>query len=151
MNALKHLPPLQAPKPARPSPKTRPGRAAIHQPDGTTAPATVTEWSPAVDISEDDQEYLIKAELPEVQKEDVRVTAEVGTLTIMGERRFAPEQPGRKYHLVERAYGRFGRSFALPPDVSPGKVSAEFRDGVLTVHLVKDAKAKPQQIEVTIG
>src|SRR6478736_235989 len=140
MNAMKHLSPLK-----------NPGRPSTHPPDGTPAVAAATEWSPAVDISEDATEYLIKAELPEVKKEDVRVTAEVGTLTIMGERKFAPEQKGRKYHLVERAYGRFGRSFALPPDASPGKVSAEFKGGVLTVHLVKDAKARPQQIVIKIG
>jgi len=109
------------------------------------------EWSPLVDISEDDKEYLIKAELPEVKKEDVKVTAEIGTLTIMGERRFETEEKGRKYHRVERAYGSFGRSFSLPDDASPGRVSAEFKDGVLTLHLVKDEKAKPQQIEVKVA
>jgi len=109
------------------------------------------EWSPLVDISEDDKEYLIKAELPEVKKEDVKVTAETGTLTIMGERRFKTEEKGRKYHRVERAYGSFGRSFSLPDDASPGRVSAEFKDGVLTLHLVKDEKAKPQQIEVKVA
>ncbi len=90
-------------------------------PEGPAVLSAATEWSPAVDISEDAKEYLIKAELPEVKKEDVRVTAEVGTRTIMGERRFAPEQKGCKYHLVERAYGRFGRSFALPARCQPGK------------------------------
>ena len=112
---------------------------------------TVAEWSPLVDISENDQEYLIKAELPEVRKEDVKITAEKGTLTIMGERKFEKEETGRKYHRVERAYGSFGRSFSLPEDASPAKVSAEFKDGVLVVHLVKDEKAKPQQIEVKVA
>jgi HSP20 family protein len=110
-----------------------------------------TAWSPLVDISEDDQQYLIKAELPEVNKEDVKVTAEAGALTIMGERRFEKEEKGRKYHRIERAYGNFGRTFALPDDVSPNKVSAEFKDGVLTVHLMKDAKAKPQQVQVMVS
>jgi HSP20 family protein len=112
---------------------------------------TVTEWSPLVDISENDQEYLIKAELPEVRKEDVKVTAEKGTLTIMGERKFEKEDTDRKYHRVERAYGSFGRSFALPDDANPAKVSAAFKDGVLVVHLVKDEKIKPQQVEVKIS
>ena len=134
-----------------PGPKSPPGRAAVSQSAGSAIPAAVAEWSPAVDISEDAKEYLIKAELPEVQKADVRVTAEVGTLTIMGERRFAPEQQGRKYHLVERAYGSFGRSFALPADVNPRKINAKFKDGVLSVHLVKDEKAKPRQIEVPVA
>ena len=126
-------------------------RPAGQRPDGLEEPLTVAEWSPVVDISEDEKEYLIKAELPEVKREDVRVTAEAGTLTIMGERKFEKEEKGRKYHRVERAYGSFGRSFSLPDDASPAKVSAEFKDGVLTVHLVKDEKVKPQQVEVKVA
>jgi len=127
------------------------GRSPARWPEGQEEPMAVTEWSPLVDISEDDKEYLIKAELPEVKKEDVKVTAEDGTLTIMGERKFEKEEKSRKYHRVERAYGTFGRSFSLPDDASPAKVSAEFKDGVLTVHLVKDAKAKPQHVEVKVS
>ena len=126
-------------------------RAPAQWPEGQEEPLAVAEWTPLVDISEDDQEYLIKAELPEVKKEDVKVTAEEGTLTIMGERRFEKEQKGKKYHRVERAYGSFGRSFSLPDDASPAKVSAEFKDGVLSVHLAKTEKAKPQQIEVKVA
>lgn len=111
----------------------------------------VAEWAPSVDISEDDREYLIKAELPDVKREDVKVTAQEGMLTITGERKFEKEEKGKKYHRVERAYGTFGRSFWLPNEVSPAKVSAEFKDGLLTVHLVKDEKAKPQQIEVKVS
>jgi HSP20 family protein len=119
---------------------------------GTEQQATAAvEWSPLVDISEDDQEYLIKAELPEVKKEDVKVTAEAGALTIMGERKFENGEQGKKYHRVERAYGTFGRTFVLPDDANPAKVSAEFKEGVLTVHLMKDEKAKPQQVEVKIS
>jgi HSP20 family protein len=81
----------------------------------------------------------------------VKVTAEEGTLTIMGERKFEKEQKGRKYHRVERAYGSFVRSFSLPADANPSKVSAEFRDGVLTVHMLKDEKAKPQHVEVKVS
>lgn len=121
------------------------------QPESQEEPLAVTEWSPLVDISEDDKEYRIKAELPEVRKEDVKVTAEEGTLTIMGERKFEQEEKSRKYHRVERVYGRFGRTFSLPDDASPAKVSAEFKDGVLTVHLMKDEKAKPQQVEVKVS
>ena len=127
------------------------GRAPVHLPEGQEEQITVPEWAPLVDISEDDKEYLIKAELPEVKKEDVKVTAEEGTLTIMGERKFEKEEKGRKYHRVERAYGSVGRTFSLPDDASPGKVSAEFKDGVLTVHLTKTEKAKPQQIEVKVA
>jgi HSP20 family protein len=119
--------------------------------EGQEEPIAVAEWAPLVDISEDDKEYRIKAELPEVKKEDVKVTAEEGTLTIMGERKFEKEEQGRKYHRVERAYGSFLRSFSLPADANPVKVSAEFKDGVLTVHLVKDEKAKPQHVEVKVS
>ena len=127
------------------------GHSSLHRPEGQEEPMAAAEWSPLVDISENDQEYLIKAELPEVKKEDVKVTAGEGTLTIMGERKFEKEEKGRKYHRVERAYGGFGRSFSLPDDASPAKVSAEFKDGVLTVHLVKDKKAKPRQVEVKVS
>jgi HSP20 family protein len=126
-------------------------RSPIRMPEGQEESLAVTEWSPLVDISEDDHEYRIKAELPEVNREDVKVTAEAGTLTIMGERKFEKEEKGRRYHRVERAYGTFGRSFSLPDDASPAKVSAEFKDGVLTVHLRKDEKAKSQEIEVKIS
>jgi len=127
------------------------GRSPAQRPDGQEEPMAVAEWAPLVDISEDDKEYLIKAELPEVKKEDVKVTAEDGTLTIMGERKFEKEEKSKKYHRVERAFGSFGRSFSLPDDASPAKVSAEFKDGVLTVHLAKDEKAKPQHIEVKVA
>ena len=123
----------------------------IHLSQRPEQPMAVAEWSPLVDISEDDKEYRIKAELPEVNKEDVKVTTEAGTLTIMGERKFEKAESDRKYHRVERAFGTFGRSFEIPEDASPNHVTAEFKDGVLTVHLLKDEKAKPQQVEVKIS
>lgn len=126
-------------------------RSPAQWPEGQEEPMAVAEWAPLVDISEDDKEYRIKVELAEVRKEDVKVTAEEGTLTIMGERKFEKEEKGRKYHRVERAYGSFGRSFSLPDDASPAKVSAEFKDGVLTVHLIKDERAKPQHVEVKVS
>lgn len=111
----------------------------------------VADWAPLVDISEDHKEYLIKAELPEVKKEDVKITMEEGMLTITGDRKFEKEENGKKYHRVERAYGSFVRTFSLPDDASLGKVSADFKDGVLNVHLAKDEKARPQQVEVTVS
>ena len=123
-------------------------RSPAQWPEGQEEPLAVAEWSPLVDISEDDKEYLIKAELPEVKKEEVKITLEDGMLTITGDRKFEKEENGKKYHRVERAYGSFVRTFSLPDDASPGKVSAEFKDGVLTVHLAKVAKAKPQQVEI---
>lgn len=127
------------------------GRPSGGRPESQGELMAVAEWSPFVDISEDDREYLIKADLPEVKKEDVKVSVEEGTLTIMGERKFEKEEKGRRYHRVERAYGTFGRSFLLPDDASPAKINADFKDGVLTVHLVKDEKAKPQQVEVKVS
>ena len=112
---------------------------------------TVPEWAPAVDILEDAKEYLIKVELPEVAKEDVKVTVEAGTLTISGERKAEKEEKNRKYHRIERFYGRFERSFSLPEDAESGKVNAEYKDGVLRVHLAKSEKARPQQIEVKVS
>jgi len=112
---------------------------------------TVPEWAPAVDIIEDEKEYLIKVELPEVQKEEVKVTVEAGTLTISGERRAEKEEKNRKYHRVERFYGRFVRSFSMPEDAEDSKVNAEFKDGVLRVHLAKSEKARPRQIDVKVS
>jgi HSP20 family protein len=131
--------------------ETPSSRVMARRVEGSGELPEAAEWAPVVDISEDDTEYLIQAELPEVKRADVRVTADVGTLTIMGERRFEPAAKGRKYHQVERAYGSFGRSFALPDDADPENICAELKDGVLTVHLVKDVKAKPPQIEVKIS
>jgi HSP20 family protein len=110
---------------------------------------TVSEWTPPVDIVEDEKEYLIKTELPEV-KEDVKVTVENGTLTITGERKFDKEEKGKKYHRVERGYGSFMRSFTLPEGAAGDKITAEFKDGVLKVHLAKSAEAKPKSINVKV-
>ena len=109
---------------------------------------TLAEWSPLVDITEDDKEYLIKAELPEIKKEEIKVTVENGVLVISGERKLEKEEKGRKYHGVERAYGSFVRSFSLPDDADADKVNAEFNDGVLKVHIAKSESARPKQIEV---
>jgi len=112
---------------------------------------TVPEWAPVVDIIEDESEYLIKVELPEVQKDDVKVTVENGTLTISGERKAEKEQKGRKFHRVERNYGRFERSFTIPDDSQPDNAKAEFKDGVLRVRLAKSEKARPKQIDVEVS
>ncbi len=112
---------------------------------------TVARWVPLVDITEDDREYVIKAELPEIRKEDVKVTVENGVLTISGERRVEKEEKNRKYHRVERAYGTFVRSFSVPDDADEAKVSADFREGVLAVRLAKHEKAQPKTIEVKVA
>ncbi|HXG46610.1 MAG TPA: Hsp20/alpha crystallin family protein [Methylomirabilota bacterium] len=110
----------------------------------------VTEWAPLVDITEDEKEYLIKAELPEVSKENVKVSVLNGMLTLSGERKFEREEKDKKYHRIERSYGSFLRSFALPEGTDPAKVTAEFKDGVLTVHLPKEEKGKTASVEVKV-
>jgi HSP20 family protein len=112
---------------------------------------TIADWVPTADITEDDKEYLIRAELPDLRKEDVKVTVENGVLTISGERKFEKEEKQKKYHRVERAYGRFVRGFTLPDDADADGVKADFKDGMLTVHLPKNEQAKPKQIEVKVG
>ncbi|HXF94428.1 MAG TPA: Hsp20/alpha crystallin family protein [Nitrospiraceae bacterium] len=126
------------------------GRVPVRA-DGDKEAMTVAEWSPLVDITEDDKEYLIKAELPEVKKEDVKLTIEDNVLSISGERKYEKEEKGRKYHRMERAYGSFMRSFTLPDDADGSKVSAEYKDGVLKVHVPKSEKAKPKAIEVKVA
>jgi HSP20 family protein len=125
-------------------------RAPARRGDGNEA-LIAADWSPAVDIVEDEKEYLIKAELPEVKKDEVKVTVENGALMISGERKFEKEQKGRRYHRVERAYGSFVRSFLLPDDADAGRIRAEFTNGVLHVHVAKSEAAKPKQIEVKVN
>lgn len=99
------------------------GRVPLRS-EGEKEAMTVAEWSPLVDITEDEKEYLIKAELPEVKKEDVKLTIQDNVLSISGERKYEKEEKGKKYHRVERAYGSFMRSFTLPEDADGSKVSA---------------------------
>lgn len=122
----------------------------VAAPENGQESITVSEWTPVVDISEDANEYLIKAELPEVKREDVKVTVENGMLTLSGERRLEKQESGKRYHRVERAYGSFVRAFNLPEDTDADQVRADFKDGVLQVHLTKKETAKPRQIEVKI-
>jgi HSP20 family protein len=112
---------------------------------------TLAEWAPSVDISEDNKEWLVKADLPEVKKEDVKVTVENGVLTLSGERRFEKEEKDKKYHRLERSYGSFSRSFTLPEGADGTKVGAEFKEGVLKVHLPKTEKAKAKAVEVKVA
>jgi HSP20 family protein len=111
----------------------------------------VADWSPEVDISEDDQGYLLKADLPEMKKDDLRVTVEDGILSVSGERKCQKEDQKKKFHRIERSFGTFRRSFTLPENADSTKVTAEFRDGVLKVHLPTTpvAKSKATQVKVT--
>lgn len=108
------------------------------------------EWSPRVDISEDDHSYLIEAELPHVNKDDIALRVADGVLTITGEREFKNEDKTKKYHRIERSYGRFVRSFVLPEEADPEKVHAEYANGVLTVRVDKSESKKPRQIDIKV-
>ena len=119
--------------------------------NGDREALTVPEWAPSVDITEDDKEYVVKTDLPDVKKEDVKVTVENGVLAITGERKFEKEEKGKKYHRIERSYGRFVRNFALPDGADCSKVNAEFKDGVLKVRLPKSESAKPKSVEVKVA
>jgi HSP20 family protein len=123
------------------------GRAAVRPANGEEG-ITVADWAPVVDISEDDKEYIIKAELPGLKREEVKVTIEDGVLSISGERKVEKEEKDKKFHRVERAYGSFVRSFSLPDGSDATKVNAEFKDGVLNVHLAKSPKTQPKAIEI---
>jgi HSP20 family protein len=112
---------------------------------------TVADWAPMVDIQETDTEYLVKAELPEVKREDVKVTIENGVLTLQGERKQEKEEKTRKFHRIEREYGTFLRTFAVPPDAEEGKVAADFKEGMLRVHLPKANKPSPKTVEVKLA
>jgi HSP20 family protein len=114
-------------------------------------PIRAAEWSPAVDIEETDKEFLIKVELPEVKREDIEVSIRDGVLSIRGERKQEMEEKGRKFHRVERSYGRFVRSFELPEDVDDDKVHAEFKEGVLRVRVAKRRPAKSKTVEVKVA
>jgi len=118
---------------------------------GSSEKLELTDWLPPVDITEDTKEYTIKAELPGLNKENVKVTVENGVLEITGERKEEKEEKDKKHHRIERSYGSFHRSFTLPEDSSGEKVTAGFKDGVLKVHLPKDQTAKPKSVEVEVS
>jgi HSP20 family protein len=107
-------------------------------------------WSPAVDILETEDAVTLKADLPDVKIEDIDVRVEDGTMTLKGTRKFEKDDKVKGYHRIERSYGDFVRSFAVPPTVETDKVAAEYKDGVLTITLPKKETAKPRQVKVQI-
>jgi HSP20 family protein len=113
---------------------------------------TANTWVPAVDIYQaSDQELVLKAELPEMSREDIDITVENGTLTLKGEKKIANEVKDEQFHHVERRYGAFSRSFSLPQTVDVAKVAAEYKNGVLTVRLPLREEARPRQIKVDVA
>jgi len=115
-----------------------------------TEPQGNRPWAPAVDIFETENELVLKADLPDVDQNDIDVRVENQTLTLSGERRFEQQDNGKGYHRIERSYGRFSRSFAVPNTFDTEKIQAGFRNGVLTVTLPKKEAAKPRQIKVEL-
>jgi HSP20 family protein len=108
-------------------------------------------WVPPVDIQETEKEYVVKADLPDVKKEDVKVEIDEDVLTVEGERKQENEEKNKRFHRTERTYGKFVRRFTLPTQVDGTAVKAEFKDGVLNVHLPKAEAARPKAIEVKVA
>ena len=122
---------------------TRGPRLALEEDGGLTF-----EWSPSADISETDKEYLVRADLPGMKKEDVKVTFSDGVLTIQGERKQHKEESNEKFHRVENSYGSFSRAFSLPDNIKADAIRCESKEGVLSVHIPKSEQKKPKEITV---
>jgi HSP20 family protein len=112
---------------------------------------STAEWSPTVDISENKDEYFVSAELPGMKKEDVQITYANNVLRIEGERRKEEEKQDTNYHRVERLYGKFCRTFQVPTQIQADKIAADFKNGILTVHLPKAEEAKPKEVQIKIS
>ena len=121
-----------------------------HWPRAAAANRAAQEWAPAADVSETEAEYLIKADLPEVRKEDVSITVQDGVLTLSGERKQEKHAEGEKLHRIERVYGSFARRFALPENADEQAIRAESRDGVILIHIPKVKVVQPQPRQITV-
>lgn len=119
-------------------------------PRATVEGRAAADWAPAADVTETEGEYLIKAELPEVRKEDVSLSVQDGVLTLTGERKQEKRDDNEKVHRVERFHGSFARRFSLPEDADEQSIKAESKDGVILIHIPKHKVVQPQarQIEV---
>jgi HSP20 family protein len=107
-------------------------------------------WAPIVDIEEDNDNITVKAEIPGMKREDIKVSVQGNRLTITGERKQESETKNKTFHRVERSYGKFSRMIMLPTDVDPDKVKANYKDGILNVTLPKPEAIKPKHIDVEI-
>ncbi len=113
-------------------------------------PQSNRPWAPAVDIYETENELVLKADVPDVELKDIDVRVENQTLTIAGERNFQQPESGQGYHRIERSYGKFVRSFAVPHVFDTEKIAAAYKNGVLTVSLPKKEAAKPRQVKIEV-
>jgi HSP20 family protein len=118
---------------------------------GRSDNSALTTWAPAVDIYETENELVLKADLPDVNEQDLDIQIENNMLTIRGERKFDHEVKEDNYLRIERTYGAFSRSFSLPNTVNPEAIKAEYKNGVLRVELPKRAESKPRQVKVNVG
>jgi HSP20 family protein len=124
---------------------------AVGQPRaGSQEVVSAGDWAPRVDIIETDKAFVIKAEIPEVNKEDVKVTIDNGLLTIRGERKQEKEEKGKKFHRIERSFGIFTRSFTLPDNVDETNIKASFKDGMLNLQILKTEEVKQKAVEIKV-
>ena len=121
------------------------------RPEGAQESLTVGNFVPAVDVYEDEQQLVLKLEVPGVKQEDLDVRVENQTLTVKGERRFESEEKEENFHRIERRFGTFTRSFSLPVTVDTNSIAAKYENGVLAIQLSKKEAAKPKQVKVEIG
>ena len=113
-------------------------------------PQTNRPWTPAVDIFETENDLVLKADLPDVDQKDIDVRVENQTLTIAGQRKFEKQESTKGFHRIERSYGNFVRSFAVPSSFNTEEISAEYKNGVLSVTLPKKEAAKPRQVKIEV-
>ena len=125
--------------------------AGARWPEGDDSGAREASWRPSANIAETEAAYIIRAELPEVKKDDVDVSVHDGVITIKGERRYEKVDDSERQHRIESRYGSFARSFSLPADVDEAAISAESKDGVLTVRLPKREDEKPKSIQIAVN
>jgi HSP20 family protein len=107
-------------------------------------------WAPVVDIEEDKDTFIVKAELPGMKKEDIKISVRGNILSLVGERKYGSEEKNKTYHRIERAYGKFVRTITLPTEVESDKVKAAYQDGILTITLPKPETMKPKEVEIDI-
>jgi HSP20 family protein len=123
----------------------------MFRPSITDDNSTLGTWAPAVDITEHENEFVVKVEVPGVTKDDVKITVQNDVLTIKGEKKDEKESKGANYHRVERSFGSFQRSFVLPATVQSAKVDAKYNNGILVITLPKAEEAKPKEIEIHVN
>lgn len=126
------------------------GDTGIIRGNGGTEQTLAATWAPSVDIEETDNHYLVRVEIPQVKKEDVKITIDEGVLAVSGERRQEKEDKGQRYHRIERSYGAFYRSFRLPDDVDVSKIEAKFDNGMLNVTLPRKATPTPSVKQIPV-